>query len=110
MINLFMLMVQKSLLSSSSSLPSSSSLIFIVMEATSKELRTLMTNEMLKIPFLIFANKIDKPQIYSSDEIETKLGISSVNHPRWKIQQCSGVTGEGILAGMEWLSQQYQQQ
>jgi len=64
---------------------------------------------------LILANKQDRPNAMSADEIAAVLGLyhggisSSVGmakHPRWSwnIRLCCTLTGEGLDEGLDWLS------
>lgn len=55
---------------------------------------------------LIFANKQDIEGALSSEEIATVLELDSnerYKNRHWSIQSCSAVTGEGLVAGMDWI-------
>ena len=69
-----------------------------------EELQKMLKFDVLKdIPFLIFANKQDLPNIMSTDEISAKLNLESINDREWNIQGTSAITSEGINRGLEWL-------
>lgn len=60
----------------------------------------LMTN----IPILIFANKQDLPNTYSSEKLEMLFDCSKLfEEHKWKIQPCSAINGNGIDEGFRWL-------
>jgi signal recognition particle receptor subunit beta len=77
------------------------------LEESKNEFYKILKNEELKNSIvLIYANKQDIPnsknvadliQIYNFDKIKTHM---------WHIQPCSAKTGEGLMAGMKWLSDQ----
>ena len=54
---------------------------------------------------LIFANKQDLPGALTSEEIKLALGLDKIKSHHWQIVWCSAVTGENLLAGMDWLLQ-----
>jgi ADP-ribosylation factor protein 1 len=53
---------------------------------------------------LVFANKQDLPNAMSAAEMTDKLGLHGLRHRQWYIQACCATTGDGLHAGMEWLS------
>eukprot|EP00299_Pterocystis_sp_00344_P019304 c9590_g2_i1.p1 GENE.c9590_g2_i1~~c9590_g2_i1.p1 ORF type:complete len:185 (+),score=24.71 c9590_g2_i1:100-654(+) len=56
---------------------------------------------------LVLANKQDLPHAMTVTEITTKLDLGSLGHNRpWMIQECSAVTGEGMVEGFDWLASQ----
>lgn len=59
-----------------------------------------------KANVLIFANKQDVSGAMSAAEISTELKLTSLKGHSWQIQACCALTGEGLYAGMEWISQQ----
>ena len=77
------------------------------LDESKSEFYKILKNEELKNSIvLIYANKQDIPnsknvadliQIYNFDRIKTHM---------WHIQPCSAKTGEGLMAGLKWLSDQ----
>ncbi|KAJ1448359.1 ADP-ribosylation factor-like protein 2 [Pelagophyceae sp. CCMP2097] len=70
------------------------------------ELHSLMQQEQLGgASLLIFANKQDLPGAVSPEEIAAILELDSdqFKNRHYCIHACSAVTGEGLLAGVDWL-------
>ena len=78
------------------------------------ELEMMMNHDGLKsktnIPILFFANKMDVKESISSVKISQMLGLDQMNNKIWHIQASNAVTGEGLIDGIEWLSDQLTQQ
>ena len=55
---------------------------------------------------LIYANKQDLPGAKSMAEIISIYELDSIKDHIWHIQPCSAHTGEGLITGMKWLSDQ----
>jgi hypothetical protein len=55
---------------------------------------------------LIFANKQDTPNAKSVAELIQIYSLDKINTHTWHIQGCSAKTGEGLLCGLKWLSDQ----
>ena len=71
-----------------------------------KELHTLLQEErLLGATLLVFANKQDLPGALAAEEIKYALGLEKIKSHHWQIVWCSAVTGENLLAGMDWLLQ-----
>ncbi|GFO48699.1 ADP-ribosylation factor-like protein 2 [Plakobranchus ocellatus] len=69
-----------------------------------KELHTLLVEERLAgATLLVFANKQDLPGSLSAPEIREALDLNSIKTHHWLIQDCSAVTGENLLNGMDWV-------
>ena len=67
----------------------------------------LLVNETLKdAVILIFANKQDLPGSKSVNEIINIYGLTEIKDHIWHIQPCSAQTGEGLITGIKWLSDQ----
>ena len=65
----------------------------------------LLSNEALKdAVILIFANKQDLSGSKSVSEIINIYGLTEIKNRIWNIQPCSAQTGEGLIAGIKWLS------
>mmetsp|Transcript_30648 Transcript_30648/g.34203 ORF Transcript_30648/g.34203 Transcript_30648/m.34203 type:complete len:177 (-) Transcript_30648:20-550(-) len=87
--------------------------VVFVVDSTNKEtleeagmiLNKLVREEELKdCPFLIMANKQDTDNSMSADQVRDGLGISEAPIKNWHIEGTSAVTGEGVVAGLDWLS------
>ncbi|CAD5216603.1 unnamed protein product [Bursaphelenchus okinawaensis] len=59
-----------------------------------------------KIPILVFANKSDLARILSEREINITLGLDVIRQHNWRIERCSALSGQGLVAGIGWLSEQ----
>jgi len=67
----------------------------------------LLKNEALKnAVILIYANKQDLPGAKNVGEIIQIYELDSIKNHIWHIQPCSAQTGEGLITGMKWLSDQ----
>ena len=67
----------------------------------------LLNNDTLKNAIiLIYANKQDLPGAKSVGEIIQIYGLDNIKDHVWHIQPCSAKTGEGLITGMKWLSDQ----
>jgi len=105
---------QESLRASWSNYYSGTTAVIFVIDSTDRdrlpiskaELEEMLLNDNLKdCLLLVYANKNDLKGSMSSVEISEFLGLSDVkNHP-WHIQSCCALTGEGLLDGIEWISQ-----
>ena len=67
--------------------------------------RTLAEDELRGVPLLVFANKQDLPNARSTSEITQRLGLEKLRGREWLVQGCSADSGDGLLEGLEWLSQ-----
>lgn len=71
-----------------------------------KELEKLLQQERLAgATLLIWANKQDVEGSSSSEKIASALNLKDLQYQNrhWSIQTCSGVTGDGLLNGIDWL-------
>ena len=67
----------------------------------------LLENDALKnAVILIYANKQDLPGAKSVADIIQIYGLDTIKDHIWHIQPCSATTGEGLITGMKWLSDQ----
>uniref|UniRef100_A0A0K0F582 ADP-ribosylation factor-like protein 6 n=1 Tax=Strongyloides venezuelensis TaxID=75913 RepID=A0A0K0F582_STRVS len=57
-----------------------------------------------KIPILIFSNKVDEKEALTSSEISQSLGLDLIRSRNWHIESCCALTGDGLEAGVTWLS------
>lgn len=77
-----------------------------------EELDKLMSEpQLLNIPLLVFANKIDiHHDTEDFNKLVEQLGLTKLNNRAWFIQKCSALTGDGISEGLQWLTAQLPQQ
>lgn len=76
------------------------------LEDCRKELQSLLLEErLLGATLLVFANKQDLPGALSVEEIKNTLQLDNIKTHHWQIVNCSAVTGENLLSGMDWLLQ-----
>lgn len=70
------------------------------------QLERLYPEEEIKAwPILIYASKQDLPNAMTVQEIDERLHINRVAHSRLiHVQGCSGVSGEGLQEGLDWLT------
>lgn len=69
-----------------------------------KELASLLVEERLAgATLLVFANKQDLPGALSAEDIRQALDLDSITTHHWLIQDCSAVTGENLLKGIDWV-------
>ncbi|EGD78131.1 ADP-ribosylation factor-like protein 2 [Salpingoeca rosetta] len=74
------------------------------LEDCKAELQLLLQEERLAgASLLVFANKQDLPGALSSDAIREALELDSLKGHHWRIQSCSGVTGDGLAEGIDWM-------
>ena len=67
----------------------------------------LLKNDTLKnAVILIYANKQDLPEAKNVSDIIQIYGLDNIKDHVWHIQPCSAQTGEGLITGMKWLSDQ----
>jgi len=67
----------------------------------------LLKNETLRnAVILIYANKQDLPGAKNVGDIINIYGLDNIKDHIWHIQPCSAQTGEGLITGMKWLSDQ----
>ncbi|KAJ3343886.1 ADP-ribosylation factor, Arf Arf6 [Gonapodya sp. JEL0774] len=89
-------------------------LVFVVdsadkdrLEEAKQELhRILQDREMKDVVILVFANKQDMPQAMSPSDLTEKLEMSKLKDRTWFLRPCCAVTGEGLIEGLQWLSDQ----
>ena len=71
-----------------------------------KELHSLLQEErLLGATLLVFANKQDLQGALTVEEIKNTLELDNIKTHHWQIINCSAVTGENLLNGMDWLLQ-----
>lgn len=76
-------------------------------EESKSQFYKLLSNEMLKNAIiLIFANKQDLTGAKEANEIIQMYQLDTIRDHIWHIQPCSAQTGEGLITGIKWLSDQ----
>ncbi len=68
--------------------------------------KTARSDELRKVPFLIYANKQDLPHAVKPKDIAERLELNKLKDRDWHVQGTSSITGQGIFEGMEWVHQQ----
>ena len=70
-----------------------------------KELERFADEPQLEdVAFLIYANKQDIPSALSVMEITEKMDLPGILKGKlWYVQPCSGITGDGLFEGMNWV-------
>ena len=87
-------------------------LIFVVdsndrdrIEDAAEELKKLLAEEELKDCCVLFmANKQDLNDALSTDEVTKALGMESLKERTWFVQGTSGITGQGLEEGLNWMA------
>jgi small GTP-binding protein len=76
-------------------------------EESKVEFLKLMQHEELKLStILIYANKQDLDSAKPISDLVSIYGLDKIKDKVWHIQPCSAKTGEGLMAGLKWLSEQ----
>ena len=74
-------------------------------EDAADELKKLLAEEELKeCCVLIMANKQDLNSALSIDEVTKALGMKSLIGRTWFVQGTSGITGQGLKEGLNWMA------
>lgn len=77
------------------------------LEESKNQFYKLLQNDTLKnAVILIFANKQDIMTSKKVSELISLYDLDSIKDHIWHIQPCSAETGEGLLNGLKWLSNQ----
>ncbi|KAL8176185.1 UNVERIFIED_CONTAM: ADP-ribosylation factor-like protein 5B, partial [Gekko kuhli] len=108
---------QESLRSTWNTYYSNTEFVILVIDSTDRERLTVTKEELYKMlahedlrnaAVLIFANKQDVKNSMSTSEISKFLTLSSIKDHPWHIQGCCALTGEGLPAGLEWMTSRVQ--
>eukprot|EP01087_Luapelamoeba_hula_P007576 TRINITY_DN184_c5_g1_i1.p1 TRINITY_DN184_c5_g1~~TRINITY_DN184_c5_g1_i1.p1 ORF type:complete len:185 (-),score=23.86 TRINITY_DN184_c5_g1_i1:91-645(-) len=68
------------------------------------ELHKLLQEEKLAgASLLIYANKQDLDGALGVSQLTTLLGLEQITTRHWRVEPCSAVTGDGLVAGIDWL-------
>ena len=69
------------------------------------ELNKLLLEELLKdVPLLIFSNKQDLPDSLTKIDVLKMLGLEEITGRLWHFQPCSGINGQGLKEGLDWIT------
>jgi small GTP-binding protein len=81
------------------------------MDTVRKEFEEILgADEMRSAALLVYANKQDVPGALSTRAIAETLGLHKVRDRMWYIQATCGTSGEGLYAGLNWLTDAVNQQ
>ncbi|KAE9553832.1 hypothetical protein FO519_002962 [Halicephalobus sp. NKZ332] len=72
-------------------------------EAREQLLKLLSAEELQDSILLVFANKQDLPDAMSTSELTEKLGLQDIKDRLWHVQPASGISGEGLHEGLDWI-------
>lgn len=53
---------------------------------------------------LVFANKQDLPQAMNAQDITEKMGLHKINGLKWYVQPCAATSNDGLLEGINWMT------
>lgn len=74
------------------------------LEDCRKELHGLLQEErLLGATLLVFANKQDLAGALTLQEIREVLRLDTITSHHWQVVDCSAVTGQNLLQGVDWL-------
>lgn len=77
------------------------------MELARAELHKLMTTDELRTSvLLVYANKQDMASADSAANITDALRLREYTGRVWMVQGCSGVTGDGLFDGLQWVTRE----
>jgi ADP-ribosylation factor 6 len=87
-------------------------LIFVVdsndrdrIEEAKEELHKIANDrEMKDAHILVFANKMDLPNAMSAADVRDGLALAKLRTRNWFVQASCAASGEGLVAGLTWLS------
>lgn len=75
------------------------------MEIARDELHKILREDELRdIPLLIFCNKQDLPNAMPPAKITEQLGLLALRGRTWHVQGCCATSGDGLIEGLDWLS------
>lgn len=70
-----------------------------------EELKAILEHdEMRGVPFLVMANKQDLPGARKPMELAEELGLTKLKGHQWHVQGCCAANGEGLVEGLEVLT------
>ena len=81
-----------------------------IREARIELYKLLKEDDLQDAVLLVYANKQDLPGAMTTTEITEKLGLHTLRNRNWYIQATSAVKGDGLYAGLEWVSREVRNQ
>lgn len=75
-----------------------------IQEARDELFGIINHSHMLSIPIVVLANKMDLPTAMKPSELIEQLNLHSISRQRWFVQSACALTGDGIIEGMQQLS------
>ncbi|KAG2386895.1 hypothetical protein C9374_001930 [Naegleria lovaniensis] len=91
--------------------------IILVVDSTDRQRISIVKEELFRIlecmelkgaSILVFANKQDVKGAMSATEVSKALNLQAIKSHDWHIQACSALTGDGLMPGMDWLTERIQ--
>ncbi|XP_073539454.1 LOW QUALITY PROTEIN: uncharacterized protein [Phyllobates terribilis] len=73
-------------------------------EARAELIAILETDEMRGVPFVVLANKQDLLRAKPPGEVSEELGLRKIRGHQWHVQGCCATTGDGLVEGLEILT------
>ena len=67
--------------------------------------KLLAADELRDAAVLVMANKQDMPGAMKPDEVAERMGLTKLRDRKWHCQGTNCLTGDGLYAGLDWLSQ-----
>ena len=65
--------------------------------------KQVQEDELKDAVILVFANKQDRPNALSADEMAVQLKLYDITSHPWFIQPCVATEGEGLWEGISWI-------
>ncbi|XP_043910943.1 ADP-ribosylation factor 1-like 2 [Protopterus annectens] len=79
-------------------------------EEAGEELRAILEDDQMRtVPFVILANKQDRPEARQCSELVEALGLRKMRGHEWHVEGCCAINGVGLVEGLEKLSQMVKQ-
>eukprot|EP00047_Mylnosiga_fluctuans_P002626 m.225261 g.225261 ORF g.225261 m.225261 type:complete len:184 (+) comp11238_c0_seq1:73-624(+) len=91
------------------------SALILVVDCTDRERLPLVRTELYKMlahedlrgaHVLVYANKQDCQSALAPAALSAQLHLTSLKSHTWHVQPCCALTGEGLSAGLQWLTNQ----
>eukprot|EP00884_Botryococcus_braunii_P016534 jgi/Botrbrau1/3564/Bobra.0078s0021.1 len=88
--------------------------VIVVVDSTDRARMNIAKNELFSLldhehlqsaAILVFANKQDLKDAMAVGDLTQTLNLHSIKKHDWHIQACCALTGEGLVDGLEWISQ-----
>mmetsp|Transcript_49790 Transcript_49790/g.116391 ORF Transcript_49790/g.116391 Transcript_49790/m.116391 type:complete len:183 (+) Transcript_49790:87-635(+) len=76
-----------------------------------EELQSMLGEDELKnAAVLVYANKQDLPNAFTTAEVAEKLGMPAHRRREWYVQSTCAVSGDGLYEGLDWLTRKLAEQ